>query len=695
MQSETTFKDFEMISRLGEGSYSSVYKVKRISDNQIYAFKRVKMNQLNSKEKENALNEVRILASLTAPFIIGYKEAFFDESTDSLCIIMEYAECGDLQKLIKTSSEKKTLIPEIEIWRCLVHISQGLNTLHECNILHRDLKCANVFITNNNVYKLGDMNVSKVAAKGLVYTQTGTPYYASPEVWRDEAYDMKSDIWSLGCVLYEMASGKPPFTANDMQGLFKKVQRGIYERIPKAYSDDLKNVIGECLKVQASLRPNAAQLLRNPIVVKRMKNEGNLELATQNSKAQLLNTIEVPKNLKFLKERLPKPNYKQDKLNSSFEGKKSEENKKNIPQRGVSAGCARNEKNKFISKETIFKEEIPLKVDIKTIRKEDTPSNITKKIPENIIRPNSRQSSNRNLARQSSRNLAPSPVSKNIDILHSPLPEIQIKSQNVRTKVSPKAILTPKSIPLSNMKGINEILIGNQKENRNVKNEFNLNEYEQKLSEMISRKNNPSRPGSKGSIPIQKPKRPYSHVTLRKKEEIKPLQPEKIQNQIRINAQKPIVNRNIKGVRPLSGVDRKISIEKNQNNLPKKQPSKGVLEDAIDLLRAEIYQKQQKKQLEIGVAANNNNKAVGMKRSESGNSSKAAKRNSKNIEYNDYQNKNIVRNRQNTQERKPITAPANASRPHYKIKLKEPNNRVILGQQIVNNVGIKKKNNLF
>jgi len=78
--------------------------------------------------------------------------------------------------------------------------------------MHRDLKCANVFMSNNGV-KLGDLNVSKVAKQGLVYTQTGTPYYASPEVWSGKPYDFKSDIWSLGCVIYEVATLNPPFKA--------------------------------------------------------------------------------------------------------------------------------------------------------------------------------------------------------------------------------------------------------------------------------------------------------------------------------------------------------------------------------------------------------------------------------------------------------------------------------------------------
>lgn len=115
------------------------------------------------------------------------------------------------------------------------------------NIFHRDLKSANVFLNQDGTAKLGDMNVSKVAKKGLLYTQTGTPYYASPEVWRDQPYDMKSDIWSLGCVLYESITLKPPFRADDMPGLYRKVLRGVYSKISDHFSPDLANVIKSLL----------------------------------------------------------------------------------------------------------------------------------------------------------------------------------------------------------------------------------------------------------------------------------------------------------------------------------------------------------------------------------------------------------------------------------------------------------------
>ena len=116
--------------------------------------------------------------------------------------------------------------------KAVYQIASGLKALHDLKIFHRDLKSANVFLQSNGDIKLGDMNVSKVAKKGLLYTQTGTPYYASPEVWRDQPYDQKSDVWSLGCVTYEMSALKPPFRADDMEGLYKKVIRGkIYKLI--------------------------------------------------------------------------------------------------------------------------------------------------------------------------------------------------------------------------------------------------------------------------------------------------------------------------------------------------------------------------------------------------------------------------------------------------------------------------------
>ena len=115
-------------------------------------------------------------------------------------------------------------------------MTRGLKALHDINILHRDLKCANVFCTSDRCYKLGDLNVSKVAKRGMARTQPGTPYYTSPEVWNDRPYDAKCDVWSLGCVVYEMATLRPPFRANNLNELYAKIQKGLYEPLPRFYS---------------------------------------------------------------------------------------------------------------------------------------------------------------------------------------------------------------------------------------------------------------------------------------------------------------------------------------------------------------------------------------------------------------------------------------------------------------------------
>lgn len=165
-------------------------------------------------------------------------------------------------------------------------------------------------MTKEGVMKLGDLNVSKVAKKGLLSTQTGTPYYASPEVWKDQPYNHTSDIWSLGCVLYEMITLLPPFRAQSMQGLAAKVTKGTYDRIPTTFSADLNQMVKSCLQVNASQRPSCDKILATPGLLNHLT--GTLEgLDIDPEEAQgadnLLKTIRCPRNLGMITERLPAP----------------------------------------------------------------------------------------------------------------------------------------------------------------------------------------------------------------------------------------------------------------------------------------------------------------------------------------------------------------------------------------------------
>ena len=266
-----SINDFEIIKQLGKGVFGIVLLARRREDNKIYAIKRVQISNLNQKEKQNALNEVRILASISHQNIIGYKESFYDEDTQTLNLVLEFADDGDLATKIQNYKKSNQIFKENEIWSLFIQMIKGLKVLHEHQIMHRDLKSANIFLTKSGTCKLGDLNVSKVVKKGLLYTQTGTPYFASPEVWMDKPYDYKSDIWSVGCILYEMCSLSLPFKGKNFNEVYKNVINGQYEPIPQFYSDELSKVVNGLLQVNPNNRPTCEQILQHGVIKKKME----------------------------------------------------------------------------------------------------------------------------------------------------------------------------------------------------------------------------------------------------------------------------------------------------------------------------------------------------------------------------------------------------------------------------------------
>jgi serine/threonine protein kinase len=311
--SASSLADFKNIKLLGEGAFAAVYKVLRRADEKIYAIKKVKLPSLSDKEKHNALNEIRLLASVQQDNIVSYKDAFFDDKTRCLCIVTECCDGGDLMEQINQCQKKKTHIAESDIWRWTIGLGRALKALHGINIYHRDMKSANIFLNSTpsgRIAKLGDFNVSTVAKNRLCLTQTGTPYYASPEVWRDMPYDGKSDMWGLGCVVFEAAALKPPFRAEDMEGLAHKVCVGKYGRIPPVFSSDLSEAIGVLLQVNPRHRPTPAQFLSIPIIDKHAM-KLNLEEDSP-CETDLLSTIKVPRNYLDFQSCLPLPKYVDD-----------------------------------------------------------------------------------------------------------------------------------------------------------------------------------------------------------------------------------------------------------------------------------------------------------------------------------------------------------------------------------------------
>ena len=319
-----SLEDFEYGRVLGKGVFGSVLIVKRKEDKEIYAMKRVKIGGLTKKELENSFNEVRLLASLNHKNVIGYREAFYDQKSKTLNIVMEYADDGDLSTKIKQAIKKQIFFEESKIWSTLIQILEGLKYLHKSDIIHRDLKSANIFLTKKGGVKIGDLNVSKIIGKSMAITQTGTPYYASPEIWNDHPYDYKCDIWSAGCIIYEMASLKMPFRGTSMQMLYNNVMKGDFDPIPSRYSKDLMEIIKLILIKNPKQRPSAEDLLKNRIIVQKMEKLGMEKSfwVCEDEKAMLMRTIKLPGNLNQMNQvnrQLPRKNYKKDRYQNQME----------------------------------------------------------------------------------------------------------------------------------------------------------------------------------------------------------------------------------------------------------------------------------------------------------------------------------------------------------------------------------------
>jgi NIMA (never in mitosis gene a)-related kinase len=224
-------KEFKTLRPLGKGSFGQVFLVERISDKECYAMKRMNMHKVHKETVAAALNEVRLLASLRHPNIVGFLDAFLHKShithTPELCVVMEFCERGDLFSIIESQRKKQEHIVEEVVWDYATQLALALQQLHAVGIIHRDIKPANCFVSKKGVLKLGDMNVSKhMKAVGnggkkgnMTRSHVGTPYTMAPEVICETAYNSQADMWAFGCVVHELMSLRPPFNGYDMEGL--------------------------------------------------------------------------------------------------------------------------------------------------------------------------------------------------------------------------------------------------------------------------------------------------------------------------------------------------------------------------------------------------------------------------------------------------------------------------------------------
>ncbi|NXB49721.1 NEK4 kinase, partial [Leucopsar rothschildi] len=230
-----------------------------------YVIKKLNLRSASSRERRAAEQEAQLLSQLRHPNIVTYRESWQGDD-GHLYIVMGFCEGGDLYHKLK--EQKGKLLPENQVVEWFVQIAMALQYLHEKHILHRDLKTQNIFLTRTNIIKVGDLGIARVLENqyDMASTLIGTPYYMSPELFSNKPYNYKSDVWALGCCVYEMATLKHAFNAKDMNSLAYRIIEGKLPPMPKDYSPQLVQIIQTMLSKKPEERPSVKSILRQPYI---------------------------------------------------------------------------------------------------------------------------------------------------------------------------------------------------------------------------------------------------------------------------------------------------------------------------------------------------------------------------------------------------------------------------------------------
>ncbi|CAK4069406.1 unnamed protein product [Aphanomyces euteiches] len=257
--------EYDKIRELGRGSHGEAILVQHQTTKELAVAKSIRIGRDDSQ----AVEEAQLLQSLNHPNIIRFIRIVHEPNARLSWLIMEYADGGDLSAFTAQSQPKcEQPLHDCEIMRIFIQVCLALAYLHSKNILHRDIKPQNVFLNGQGIVKLGDFGIAKALSHTLdvAQTQIGTPLYLSPEICQGDDYNAKSDMWGLGCILYELITLKSPFYAKSMPLIVTKITKATPDPLPSHVPSEIQQLVGLLLSKAPEQRPSASEALALPDV---------------------------------------------------------------------------------------------------------------------------------------------------------------------------------------------------------------------------------------------------------------------------------------------------------------------------------------------------------------------------------------------------------------------------------------------
>jgi len=300
-------KRYRIEKKLGAGNFGTAYLVTDLKmKTEQKVLKVVRLGEMDPEESVDSVREAQLLSKLDNEHIVKFHESFLEN--DCLCIVTEFCDGGDLDQRLKELKKQNKTLEEDQVVEWLIQILLAVQYMHKSRVLHRDLKARNIFLKNNQI-KIGDFGISRVliGTVDVATTFTGTPYYMSPEVMKHDGYEAKSDIWSVGCLLYEMCTFQHAFDGKGLMNVIYKVVEGKAPPLPKTYSKSLDNLLKKMFIKDPKERPSANDILNMDFIKEhrqrtKLMNPLETTIAGKNRALEISDEFQKPINYRQLRD---------------------------------------------------------------------------------------------------------------------------------------------------------------------------------------------------------------------------------------------------------------------------------------------------------------------------------------------------------------------------------------------------------